>query len=578
MHKLFLIIYQQKNHLSGLTKTYLKVSFLTVQSLLAVRSELLPLITKNKERLDINEAYEDPFLQGSFNGQEQSQGTVRAAASDFIVDIREYDIPYYTRVSIDLGIRVGLWYNVTVEVDDVRLEERKDLVGRPDARVLAFDIETTKLPLKFPDPTIDSIMMISYMLDGQGFLIINRSVVSENIEDFEYTPKPDYEGKFTVFNEPDEKNTLEKFFSHIQKAKPNIIVTYNGDFFDWPFVEARAKAHGMNFSAVSGVREDQGEYKGHFVSHLDAFSWVRRDSYLPQGSQGLKAVTRNKLGYDPLELDPEDMCRFASEQPQTLASYSVSDAVATYYLYMTYIHPFIFSLCTIIPMNPHDVLRKGSGTLCESLLMAQAFKANIVFPNKHAQDPLKMYEGHLLESETYVGGHVESLESGIFRDDIEYKFATSASVYEALIGDVDRVLDFALEEGKLPHSAITNYDEVKASIVEKLEKFRVDGVIKETPAVYHVDVAAMYPNIILTNRLQPSAIVSQDTCASCDFNKPENRWYSSHIPSCVFLTLYSQRMLDWEWRGDYVPANSSEFRFVKEQLEAESIFISCLSG
>ncbi len=33
--------------------------------------------------------------------------------------------------------------------------------------MLAFDIETTKLPLKFPDSASDSIMMISYMIDGQ---------------------------------------------------------------------------------------------------------------------------------------------------------------------------------------------------------------------------------------------------------------------------------------------------------------------------------------------------------------------------------------------------------------------------
>lgn len=61
--------------------------------------------------------------------------------------------------------------------------------------------------------------------------------------------------------------------------------------------------------------------------------------------------------------------RYAMEQPQVLAQYSVSDAVATYYLYMKYVHPFIFSLCNIIPLNPDEVLRKGSGTLCETLLM-----------------------------------------------------------------------------------------------------------------------------------------------------------------------------------------------------------------
>lgn len=118
--------------------------------------------------------------------------------------------------------------------------------------------------------------------------------------------------------------------------------------------------------------------------HMDCLAWVNRDSYLPQGSRGLKvltsarqsfslhrngcqsccnvtspirdlqdrvkvsnssipkrqmaapqAVTRAKLGFDPIEVDPEDMLRFAADDPQTMASYSVSDALSTYYLYMT---------------------------------------------------------------------------------------------------------------------------------------------------------------------------------------------------------------------------------------------------
>ncbi len=60
------------------------------------------------------------------------------------------------------------------------------------------------------------------------------------------------------------------------------------------------------------------EYRSRFASHMDAFKWVKRDSYLPQGSQGLKAVTKAKLGYDPLELDPEDMVPLASRDPRKL--------------------------------------------------------------------------------------------------------------------------------------------------------------------------------------------------------------------------------------------------------------------
>ena len=33
---------------------------------------------------------------------------------------------------------------------------------------------------------------------------------------------------------------------------------------------------------------NQGECRAKFACHLDCFAWVKRDSYLPQGSQGLK--------------------------------------------------------------------------------------------------------------------------------------------------------------------------------------------------------------------------------------------------------------------------------------------------
>ena len=41
---------------------------------------------------------------------------------------------------------------------------------------------------------------------------------------------------------------------------------------------------------------------------------MKRDSYLPVGSHNLKAVAKAKLRYDPVELDPEEMCRMANEQ------------------------------------------------------------------------------------------------------------------------------------------------------------------------------------------------------------------------------------------------------------------------
>ena len=42
----------------------------------------------------------------------------------------------------------------------------KEKLDKADLRIMAFDIETTKAPLKFPDRNFDQVMMISYIIDG----------------------------------------------------------------------------------------------------------------------------------------------------------------------------------------------------------------------------------------------------------------------------------------------------------------------------------------------------------------------------------------------------------------------------
>jgi len=280
-------------------------------------------------------------------------------------------------------------------------------------------------------------------------------------------------------------------------------VTYNGDFFDWPFVERRALEHGMNMFEEVGVRaNEEGQYRGRVCMHMDCIYWVRRDSYLPAGSHGLKAVTKAKLGYNPVEIDPEDMLPMAVAKPRHMASYSVSDAVATYYLYQKYVHNFIFSLCTIIPLGAEDVLRKGSGTLCELLLMVEASRHGVICPNKQVTPRGRTHMGHLLESDTYIGGHVECLESGVFRSDLPTQWRLDPSAFQELIDRIDAALTFALEvESGVERAEVANYEEVRAAIVRKLEALRDRPVREEQPTIYHLDVAAMYPNIILTNRL-----------------------------------------------------------------------------
>lgn len=569
------------NHLVGLTRTFVKIEFHNIQDLLAVRRELLPLALKAQKTASAVETYADVLeddvggsaamaiemeeeLYGGASGSRYNQSRNHAKSKaaqlnpeDCINDIREYDVPYYLRVAIDNDIRVGLWYTVSFDGGAVSMVGVPSRVKRAEPTVLAFDIETTKLPLKFPDAASDSIMMISYMIDGQGYLITNREIVSEDIGDFEYSPKEEYEGPFIIFNESNEMALIQRFFSHFREAKPTVVVTYNGDSFDFPFVETRANHHGISMlNEIGFAKDNEGEYKSRSTAHMDCFRWVKRDSYLPQGSQGLKAVTVAKLGYDPMELDPELMTPYAVEQPQILAQYSVSDAVATYYLYMKYVHPFIFSLCNIIPLNPDEVLRKGSGTLCETLLMVQAYQGSIIMPNRHTDPVGSTYQGHLLESETYVGGHVEALEAGVFRSDIETDFKVDPTAFDELIGDLDSALRFSIEvESKVNVDDVTNFDEVKQEIKTMLEHLRDNPILHVEPLIYHLDVAAMYPNIMLSNRLQPDSVKDEAACAACDFNRPG---------------MKCDKKMEWSWRGEYFPAKKDEVNMIRHALSKES--------
>ncbi len=190
-------------------------------------------------------------------------------------------------------------------------------------------------------------------------------------------------------------------------------------------------------------------------------------------------------------------------------------------------------------------------------------------------------DGHVLDQETYVGGHVEALESGVFRSDIPsrfklvrikihiqimYKrkmlhiekfsfFKQVPEIFDTLIGSIEKTFKYALEEEEhVPLDQIVNFEEIADQVKSKLENLRDNPIRQEFPLIYHLDVGAMYPNIILTNRLQPSAMVDEAVCAACDFNKPG--------AAC-------QRRMEWTWRGEYMPASRSEFQRIQQQLEME---------
>jgi len=101
---------------------------------------------------------------------------------------------------------------------------------------------------------------------------------------------------------------------------------------------------------------------------------------------------------------------------------------------------------------------------------------------------------------------------------------------------------------------VANYDDVKAQILSALEVMRDEPNRFDKPLIYHLDVAAMYPNIMLSNRLQPDSVKDEAMCATCDYNRADK---------------VCDRRMEWAWRGEYFPAKRDEVNMVRYALEQE---------
>src|SRR2546423_9927798 len=100
-----------------------------------------------------------------------------------------------------------------------------------------------------------------------------------------------------------------------------------------------------------------------------------------------------------------------------------------------------------------------------------------------------------------------------------------------------------------------SYRQVKAAVTACLQQLKDPPSRMERPKIYHLDVSAMYPNIMITNRLQPDSMIEESVCASCDFNRPGK--------TC-------DRRLPWSWRGEFFPAKRDEYNMLRRALQNET--------
>ncbi len=139
-----------------------------------------------------------------------------------------------------------------------------------------------------------------------------------------------------VLTHPDEAHLLREVSGLLAALPAGVLVTWNGATFDLPFLDTRARRHGIDLGlhlqvdprACHPYPDDpyhRGTFQGswHQHRHLDAFRVYRRDVGRTLGlSCGLKALA-GLVGLDPVSVDAS---RIHDLSPDELRAYVASDA------------------------------------------------------------------------------------------------------------------------------------------------------------------------------------------------------------------------------------------------------------
>ncbi|NON62220.1 DNA-directed DNA polymerase [Acidianus sp. RZ1] len=309
-----------------------------------------------------------------------------------IKDVMEADIRFYMRDSIDSGIRPFYWFDA--EVEDISLEKLrvskayllKDVKkvyedAFPELKIMAFDIEVYS-KYGFPNPRKDPVILIGVWTD---------------------------KGQEQFSAEDDDLKVLRNFSKFVVDYDPDIILGYNSNGFDWPYLLERAKIR--NIKLDLGRRENsepsQGTY-GHYsvvgrlnVDLMGFASTVEevKVKSLDNIADYLGVLPKNeRVNLEWYEISSywEDL-----KKRDLVKKYNLDDAKSTYLLKNVFI-PFGEQL-TVISGLPLDQLSMASvGYRVEWLLMREAFKYKELIPNRVER-----------EYATYKGGLVIPPKPGI---------------------------------------------------------------------------------------------------------------------------------------------------------------------
>ena len=386
-----------------------------------------------------------------------------------VVEAWEADIKYYENYLYDNSLIVGKYYRIENDkltphnfkisdetklslksmlwdkLGDLNIPDHEqfmrnvsdwaDLLNQPipKLRRISLDIEVeseekNRLPdAKTAEGKITAVGFESSDKLKQVF-VLRRNDISEGTNDL----APDIKVRF--YDEDNEKGMIEDVFNLI-KDYP-LLITYNGDGFDLPYLYNRADRLGIdkNTNPLYMMRDSATLKKG---VHLDlyrtlsnrafqiyAFGQKYTDFSLNSVSKGL--LNEQKLDYG-VEIDKMTLYQ--------IGKYCQNDAYLTYKL-TSFNDDLLMNLLVVISrigrMPIDDISRMGVSQWIRSLLYYEHRKNNMLIPRREEIDKrsTEVKNDAVIKDKKYRGGLVVEPKEGIHFDVTVMDFA---SLYPSII-------------------------------------------------------------------------------------------------------------------------------------------------
>jgi DNA polymerase, archaea type len=346
-----------------------------------------------------------------------------------VKDIREYDIPFYRRYLIDKALfpmeevevegrtlTVKTRYN---DNDTCFFELEGDICSLksdfPDLKILSLDIEVYN-PKGMPRPEIDQIIMIS-LSSNKGL----RMVLSTAESSLDY-----------VETVESEEEMLKRFVDVVKSQNPDLLIGYNSDNFDFPYIQNRAALLdvplnlGTDESALKFVKKgfaNAALVKG--MVHVDLYLIMRR--YMQLDRYTLERVYKELFGKEKHDIPGDrvyEYWRDGGEKLESLFKYSLDDAVSVTEIGEKML-PLTLELTRIVGQPFFDVARMTTGQLVEWYLIRKAYEKGEIIPNKPSSSEYSNRKG-----KKAAGGYVKDPIKGLHENIVYFDFR---SLYPSII-------------------------------------------------------------------------------------------------------------------------------------------------